>query len=1318
MSNPTTPSQTFSRKLRTFQRQVNSTANALSASATANPFGNSAAFLEVGYVDQINQLAPPTVNFVNFLPTEIPTDGLTIELWFKAESSGILVGQPMSTTSGSTGLAPLLYIDSNGLLRGGLFDSTQITLLSPPQNLIASQASNGVIIAGPLNALASPLSVVDGQWHHAALVVQPGDNATQNLFLDGRLAATGSGNGSFGLSFVDNNGTTWAPQANSAAQFGGSITARPQSLPSPNFLPYAEGFVGCLNELRSWNGARTITLIQQLMAQPLGPNLSTYQQKGLFGYAGSSQLQAAVQPGTYLALVADAPPFDPFTDVNNRIPGYQNFGIFTAIPFTTVALQVTFQPFQPYSTKITLWQADNLQVSFPGQDASGDNLSGTFSMTLTGATSGEIQAIYQIAPGSVLTITAPVTGCYRLDFTYVTTEPCTIDNLQFMLIPGPSNTLMQLLLDIVPSQTAYTDPNYPITESTVNDPRNPGQTVTLYPYWPLFTDQTVFPIDPNNFCADDLLSAYLNFNEQARTLALSGGSTFSNFFNLSANQATVSDVGDLSTLLQYAYSKVTGNSPPTEVPTAPFNSANDQIYAFIYNANSMRNTLSEFLSKYQGWAQIIIDELTLSNIPSAIANQIYNDQKQLDAELKGPSTGDFIANLFVGSALWGLGAVAGSIGSILLGPEVAVGVTIAINFLGSAGANAASEIFGIFFNSTSLKAKLTPVSYSTLSEVAGKVAADTSKAYTTILSYLLDPAYLQTLYSNYGLLQALNFISAQPLYDENQKAIQPGQTDPLTIGTTYASWQALVPSVFTWTPKPLTYKDDLSDCQVVFIMGKESHIESLPSGSIPTQLGVFEILQANTDEFYSMVANIQGWQTATKSRSGEFFSICPIFFRGTSSSDPNPSVLTADWVITWSLIDTNGHDMSDDLVAALFGMGNPKIVLSPVDQNNPIVPAAYGWYCQLANGAVTTPFDAFMNWGEGVPTYSPQILVAQLPQDGKLYSTSFQGDPFLYGAAAASDTPPAAIVTLDPSALDFGAVTIASTKTLSAVLANNQNGTLKNISVTTNSPSVFSVSTVPTELAANATASINVTFLPNAAGFQSGEITVTAKGEYGPILLTLEFSGTGVAPQPAVNPGTIILQGDPSVWNQVQFYIFDSFTDALANWNTGSNSLGLAQLDQQGAQCTGLPSGWLAGSGTGSEPPFFMIVYFCNDIVLQFGADGAQAGATVQGASLPPIAGEAGSLTWTGSPAWADGVTYYIFQTCAEALQNWNTGTNAVASGQLPASGGTVTGLPSGWLAVSGNNQGTIQPYLIVQYYNDLAAMLSPYNAQAVIYFK
>jgi hypothetical protein len=415
-------------------------------------------------------------------------------------------------------------------------------------------------------------------------------------------------------------------------------------------------------------------------------------------------------------------------------------------------------------------------------------------------------------------------------------------------------------------------------------------------------------------------------------------------------------------------------------------------------------------------------------------------------------------------------------------------------------------------NSSTVKAKWYTVSYATLEAVVAEVTEDTSKAYTTILTNLLDPAYLQTLYSNYGLLQALSFVSAQPLWDENQNVVQPGANNSLTTGITYASWKALVPSVFTWSPKLIGSGTVLTDTHEVFVLS--SHVETLSSKTLPSQLNVFDILQADSDKFYSMFADIESWQTATKSPTGQFFSVCPIFI---SAPEVSSDFLTAVWVITWSLTDTNKHPMSGDLAASLFGIGDPNIVLTPFDQNNPLAAAGYGWYYQIANGAVTTPFDAFMNWGAGVSSYSPQILVAQLPQQGKLYSVIFEESVFggddKFAAAAAADTPPTAIVTLEPSGLDFGAVTIGQTITVSqsAVLTNNQKEPLQNITVTNDYTSEFAVSEIPTGLVPGDSATIDVSFWPSGPGIQSGKITVSAKGQYGPILLTLEFFGTGVS---------------------------------------------------------------------------------------------------------------------------------------------------------------------------------------------------------------
>src|SRR5215207_8784704 len=88
----------------------------------------------------------------------------------------------MDTSSCAQAVAPLLNINSNPCLCGGLFDSTQITLLLPPQNVSLIKPVTGLTGTCAPNALASPFSVVDGQWHHAALMLQPGNGRRRVFF--------------------------------------------------------------------------------------------------------------------------------------------------------------------------------------------------------------------------------------------------------------------------------------------------------------------------------------------------------------------------------------------------------------------------------------------------------------------------------------------------------------------------------------------------------------------------------------------------------------------------------------------------------------------------------------------------------------------------------------------------------------------------------------------------------------------------------------------------------------------------------------------------------------------------------------------------------------------------------------------------------------------------------------------------------------------------------------------------------------------------------------------------------------------------------
>ncbi|MEO3809911.1 LamG-like jellyroll fold domain-containing protein [Sphaerisporangium sp. B11E5] len=90
---------------------------------------------------------------------------LTVEAWLKTTGSGVVLGHSSSPDSVPDNFTPLLYVGTDGRLRG--------------------QYWNGQ--AAPITS-ASPVN--NGQWHHVALT---GDGGTQTLYLDGTAVGSLSG---------------------------------------------------------------------------------------------------------------------------------------------------------------------------------------------------------------------------------------------------------------------------------------------------------------------------------------------------------------------------------------------------------------------------------------------------------------------------------------------------------------------------------------------------------------------------------------------------------------------------------------------------------------------------------------------------------------------------------------------------------------------------------------------------------------------------------------------------------------------------------------------------------------------------------------------------------------------------------------------------------------------------------------------------------------------------------------------------------------------------------------------------------------------
>jgi len=260
-------------------------------------FGYALNFSAVDYASTFSGQPAPTVALPNGLldplsdQTSVATE-TTYELWFNAQSSGALL-QIQLQGNNQTFEAPILAVDANGKLTGGLFDvqaggtlssgvadsgatiapTLPETMTSPltldySLNSQANDNQHTYAIVGPNNALVSAATVLDQNWHHAALVV---DGNSERLYLDGLLVGAAQTSGVYSRTFVDASGNTYAPTGEGF--LGGTITPLAiADAAKPPGVGYPSGFVGSLDDFRVWSTARTAAQIAQSMAAPLPLN--------------------------------------------------------------------------------------------------------------------------------------------------------------------------------------------------------------------------------------------------------------------------------------------------------------------------------------------------------------------------------------------------------------------------------------------------------------------------------------------------------------------------------------------------------------------------------------------------------------------------------------------------------------------------------------------------------------------------------------------------------------------------------------------------------------------------------------------------------------------------------------------------------------------------------------------------------------------------------------------------------------------------------------------------------------------------------------
>jgi hypothetical protein len=170
--------------------------------------------------------------------------------------------------------------------------------------------------------------------------------------------------------------------------------------------------------------------------------------------------------------------------------------------------------------------------------------------------------------------------------------------------------------------------------------------------------------------------------------------------------------------------------------------------------------------------------------------------------------------------------------------------------------------------------------------------------------------------------------------------------------------------------------------------------------------------------------------------------------------------------------------------------------------------------------------------------------------------------PTSMGLTTVASAPSSAVLSLNPTAVNFGSVTIGSSSTKSVIISNSGTASLT-ISQIAASGTGYSASgiTLPVTLVAGGSTSFNLTFTPSATGSSSGNVSFVSNASNSPISLPLAGAGTSApTAQLSVTPASLSF-GSVTVGS--------ASTKSVTISNSGNANLTISQVSTSGAGFSG-----------------------------------------------------------------------------------------------------------------------------------------------------
>ena len=744
---------------------------------------------------------------------------------------------------------------------------------------------------------------------------------------------------------------------NSTLEIGGTVYPQPDAQPYPT-INYPQGFIGAVDEVALWSAPLTQSQIQIAMSGPLSgqsslqSNLIEYFNFNNESYAtdvNSAVTNPAVPLGTVVkpVFIQSSVPTNPFDDLP-RLPGYQNWGLKLMTPLASS--NIVLQPNVPVDYVVSLMANDQLELSLPGSP------SGTLTATVEDS-SGNTDSV-TFTGGTSQFLAASQTGSFKLTLNWQPISPGAATSLACTALPGIINSLPSLTGTFT-TQTptgpvisySYADPTLPglLTPSQLAANAGPAN------YWPLWTDTTYFPVSAL-YNPSYLATSYQMLLNSSTAL---GGPT--DFCNI--NGQSITNPANILSYLNAAYKSSFGMAPPTP-PAAnqPFpvkgeSSPQLAVYKFLYNANLMRTDVYQFFlgggstsEFYKDWVQKVLDSITEgTQIPDKIASQISSGQtaqdsssvtittvtpskKQSQRQIFLHMSISLSVALFTGGTSIAFAAKDERTAKsktrwagVLAGTGIAGTIGQAeLNNLLASGASTSSSTYNVDI------AQITQSSlnYETLQTMAQSIDSSMQQSWNSILNSIND-SYLQKIMSNYGLLQALQTITAKPLGDSSIADPSHAVSQQLTQTT----WSQMIPATFQWQQIPPTnyptadgYAASLTKGLSNFSVDASYPPIYLPPPNIqnaPATKGAYDVATGdfNNDGNQDFVVTNAGSNTFTVGLGdgkGNFPLINSYYidtYNGKGSSEPE-GVEVADF----------NQDGNLDIVMAIHGINNGALV--------------------------------------------------------------------------------------------------------------------------------------------------------------------------------------------------------------------------------------------------------------------------------------------------------------------------------------------------------------------------------------------------------